>query len=132
MHRPEDVEITYIGKPVVTGYREQTDNKFWRVPIEAPQDEMPNKLALVDQLLLSKLPPVSREQVSEAKEIAHNLHEILSLSQGIMHAVCGYPAKSTWVKAIWTGNFAGWPLLTAKKIYTHYPITNKTPMGHLN
>ena len=97
MHRPEDVDITYKGKPVVTGYCEKSGNKFWRVPIKAPQDKMPKKLYLVDRLLLSKLSPVLREQLSEAKEIAHNMYEIPSLSQGIrwMYAVCGYPAKST-------------------------------------
>ena len=79
---------------------------------------MPKKLSLVDQLLLSKLLPLSREQLSEAKEIAHNVYEIPSLSQGIrwMHAVCGYPAKSTWIKAIRANNFAGWPLLTVKNV----------------
>ena len=72
--------------------------------------------------------------MSEAKESAHNVYEIPSLSQGIrwMHAVCGHPAKSTWIKVIRAGNFAGWPLLTVKNVFKHYQITDKTPMGHLN
>ena len=82
IHRPEDVDITYKGKPVVTGYCKRTGHKFWRASIEAPQDNTP-KLLLVDQLLLSKLPPVLREQLSEASEIAHNVYEIPSLAQGI-------------------------------------------------
>ena len=45
-----------------------TGNKFWRVPIEEPQDKMPRKLSIVERLLLSKSPPVLREQVSKAKE----------------------------------------------------------------
>jgi len=28
-----------------------------------------------------------------------------------MHAVCGYPVKSTWLKAIKAGNYVGWPML---------------------
>ena len=47
------------------------------------------------------------------------------------HAVCGYPVKSTWVKAIKTGNFVGWPLLTAKNVRKYYPKTSKTPKGHM-
>jgi len=35
---------------------------------------------------------------------------IPSTEQGIqwMHAVCGYPVNSTWLKAIIAGNFIGW------------------------
>ena len=41
MYQPEDVDITYKGAPVVTGYREKRGHKFWRVLIEAPQDNSP-------------------------------------------------------------------------------------------
>ena len=33
-----------------------------------------------------------------------------------MHAVCGYPVKSTWVKAIKAGNFTGWPMLNKHNV----------------
>jgi hypothetical protein len=49
-----------------------------------------------------------------------------------MHAVCGYPVKSTWLKAIAAGNFIGWPLLTVQNVKKYYPETTKTPKGHLN
>ena len=32
-----------------------------------------------------------------------------------MHAVCGYPVKSTWIKAIKAGYFTGWPMLNKSK-----------------
>ena len=109
MHQLEVVHITDTGEPIVTGYRKQIGNKFWQVPIKPPQDRMLKKLALVDQLLLSKLPPVLREQVSEAKKIVHTVYEIPSLNKGMrwIHAVCGYPAKPTWIKTICAGTFAG-------------------------
>ena len=109
-------------------------HKFWRVPIKAPQDKVPKKMYLMDQLLLSKLPPILREQVSDATGIAQNVYEIPSLSKIIrwMHAVCGYPAKSTWLKTIRAGNFAWWPLVTIKNVYKYYLITDKTAMGRLN
>ena len=49
-----------------------------------------------------------------------------------MHAVCGYPFKSTWPKAIKAGNFTGWPMLTIHNLSKYYPETTETPKGHLN
>ena len=49
-----------------------------------------------------------------------------------MHAVCGYPVKSTWIKAVKAGNFNGWPMLTERNINKYYPDTMATPNGHLN
>ena len=49
-----------------------------------------------------------------------------------MHAVCGYPVKSTWMKAVAAGNYIGWPLLTVRNVNKYYPETNETSMGHLN
>jgi hypothetical protein len=49
-----------------------------------------------------------------------------------MHAVCGYPIKTTWVKAVKAGNFVGWPLLTVKNIIKYYPERDEMPKGHMN
>ncbi|KAL7529451.1 hypothetical protein ACHAXR_002973 [Thalassiosira sp. AJA248-18] len=49
-----------------------------------------------------------------------------------MHAICGYPIKSTWLAAVKAGNYAEWPLLTARNIKKYYPETSETPKGHLN
>ena len=49
-----------------------------------------------------------------------------------MHAVCGYPVKSTWLRAIKKGNFHGWPLLTERNVKKYYPETVETPKGHMN
>ncbi|KAL7480747.1 hypothetical protein ACHAW6_006410 [Cyclotella cf. meneghiniana] len=49
-----------------------------------------------------------------------------------MHAVCGYPVKSTWLKVVQARNFVGWPLLTPKNIQKYYPGSMETPEGHLN
>eukprot|EP00804_Cyclotella_cryptica_P028482 CCRYP_020573-RA/>CCRYP_020573-RA protein AED:0.34 eAED:0.34 QI:0/0/0/1/1/1/3/0/453 len=65
---------------------------------------------------------------------AHSVYDLPSTEQAIkwMHAVCGYPVKSTWLKAIQAGNFVGWPLLTAKNVHKYYPDSAETPQGHLN
>ena len=49
-----------------------------------------------------------------------------------MHVVCGYPVKSTWLKAIKAGNFVGWPILTERNVNKYYQGTNETPKGHMN
>jgi len=49
-----------------------------------------------------------------------------------MHAVCGYPVKSTWLKAIKTGNYVGWPMLNERTVPKYYPKTIKTVKGHLS
>ncbi len=46
--------------------------------------------------------------------------------------MCGYPVKSTWLKAVQAGNFVGWPLLTQRNVNKYYPETVETPKGHLN
>jgi hypothetical protein len=49
-----------------------------------------------------------------------------------MHAVCGYPVKSAWLKAIKAGNYVGWPMLNECNIQKYYPKTIETAKGHLN
>ncbi len=49
-----------------------------------------------------------------------------------MHAICGYPVKSTWLKAIKAGNYVGWPMLNECNVQKYYPKTIETAKGHLN
>jgi hypothetical protein len=49
-----------------------------------------------------------------------------------MHAICGFPVKSTWLKAVKAGNYLGWPLLTVRNVPKYYPESIETPKGHLN
>jgi hypothetical protein len=65
--------------------------------------------------------------------MANSVYDLPSTEQAIkwMHAVCGYPVKSTWIAAIEAGNFVGWPLLTARNVRKYYPETSETPKGHM-
>jgi hypothetical protein len=49
-----------------------------------------------------------------------------------MHAICGYPVKSTWLKAIKAENYVDWPVLTERNVQKYYLKTIKTAKGHLN
>jgi hypothetical protein len=62
------------------------------------------------------------------------VYDLPSIEQAIkwMQAVCGFPVKSTWIKAVKASNFVGWPLLTEKNIAKYYPETDETPKGHMN
>ncbi len=47
----------------------------------------------------------------------HSIYDLPSTEQAIkwMHAVCGYPVKPAWLKAIKAGNYIGWPMLTERQ-----------------
>ena len=65
---------------------------------------------------------------------ANRIYDFPSIEEAIkwMHAVCGYPGKSTWINAIKTGNYIGWPMLNEWNVAKYYPETTETPKGHLN
>ena len=65
----------------------------------------------------------------ELKRVANNVYELPSTAQAIryLHAACGFPAKSTWVKAIRKGNYVGWPFLTVEAVNKHFPESVWTP-----
>ena len=65
---------------------------------------------------------------------ANSVYNLPSTKEVIkwMHAVCGYPVKSTWLKAVKAGNYIGWPLPTKRNVNKYYPETTETPKGHMN
>ena len=65
---------------------------------------------------------------------ALNVYDLPTIEEAVrwMHASCGYPVKSTWIKAIKAGNFLGWPIINIRTVSTYYPETQETPKGHLN
>ena len=106
-----DVKITVTGEAVLQGWRE---GNLWRVPLE-------------DGSSVS----ISEDKLTES---ANNLFELPSLRESIryLHASLGFPVKSTWLKAIRAGNFAGWPLVTVENVHKYFPESEETQMGHLN
>ena len=67
-------------------------------------------------------------------EQANSIYNLPSTEQAVkwMHGVCGYPVKSTWLKAIKAGNFVRWPILTKHNVSKYYRDTDKIPKGHMN
>ena len=48
-----------------------------------------------------------------------------------LHAAAGFPIKSTWLAAIWAGNYATCPGLTYENAKTYHPTTGETLKGHM-
>jgi len=116
VHKEIDVLITGKGKPILIGARDS--NERYRVPLVQQQGNWQ-----------------PRAPFKKAKHIlqqAKSVYDLPSTEHAIkwMHAVCGYPVKSTWLAAIEAGNYIGWPFLTACDVKKYYPETTATPNGH--
>ncbi|EJK62273.1 hypothetical protein THAOC_17120, partial [Thalassiosira oceanica] len=118
VHRDRDVLILVKGKPVMIGRRD--DNGRYKIPLVRQRQQMK--------------PVVPRKRDIERLERANSVYDLPSVEEAIkwMHAACGYPVKSTWLKAIKAGNFHGWPLLSVRTVKKYYPETTATDKGHLN
>ena len=79
IHRREDLDLTCKRGPVETGWRANDGARLWHVPIAAK-----NKSTLVERLLLTKSPRVTREQLPDtAVEHANNVYELPAIAQAI-------------------------------------------------
>jgi len=116
--KEEDVLIKCKGIPLLVGARDERGR--YRVPLVQQRGQWQ--------------PRKPSKKAQRALEKANSVYDLPSTEQAIkwMHAVCGYPVKSTWLKAIKAGNFIGWPMLTEKNVNKYYPETVETPKGHLN
>jgi hypothetical protein len=70
----------------------------------------------------------------EGTTTGQQIYDLPSTKQAIkwMHAICGYPVKSTWLKTIKVGNYVGWPMLTERNVQKYYLKATETAKGHLN
>eukprot|EP00957_Ditylum_brightwellii_P088363 6731099-Ditylum_brightwellii.AAC.1 len=48
-----------------------------------------------------------------------------------LHAAAGYPAPSTWIKAVQKGYYISWPGLTADNVRWYLPKSPITSWGHI-
>jgi hypothetical protein len=118
VHKDTDVLITCQGEPLLIGARDAHGR--YRIPLTQHKGQWQ--------------PRRPSKKARQTLRHANSVYDLPSTEQAIrwMHAVCGYPVKSTWLKAIQAGNFIGWPLLTARNIQKYFPETVETPKGHLN
>ena len=118
VHKEEDVLITVNKEPILIGIRDEQGR--YRIPLQQYKGQWK--------------PRQASKKARQTLRQANSVYDLPSTEQAIkwMHAVCGYPVKTTWLKAIKAGNYIGWPLLTVKNVTKYYPETTETPKGHLN
>jgi hypothetical protein len=118
VHKETDVLIRCKGAPLLIGVRDKHGQ--YRIPLIQKRGQWQ--------------PRNPSKKARHALEKANSVYNLPSTEQGIkwMHAVCGYPVKSTWLKAIAAGNFIGWPLLNVRNVKKYHPETTETPKGHMN
>jgi hypothetical protein len=118
VHKEEDVLITVNNEPILIGVRDEQGR--YRIPLQQHKGQWK--------------PRHASKKARQTLRKANSVYDLPSTEQAIkwMHAVCGYPVKTTWLKAIKAGNYIGWPLLTVKNVTKYYPETTETPKGHLN
>jgi hypothetical protein len=118
VHDEKDVLITCKNKPLFIGVRDKHGR--YRIPLVQRrgqwQPRHPSKKA--------------RHALNQAKSV----YDLPSTEQAIkwMHVVCGYPVKTTWIRAIKAGNYVGWPMLTERNVSKYYPETDETIKGNMN
>ena len=91
IHKEEDVPITCQSKPTLIGKRDERG----RYRISLTQDH-------------GQFQPRRPTKSSRRKlQMAQIVYDLPSKEEAVkwMHAVCGYPVNSTWIKAIKTGNY---------------------------
>ena len=110
--------ITCKGKPILIGVRDSHGR--YRIPLVQQRGQWQ--------------PRYPSKQVRKTLRQANSVYDLPSTKQAIkwMHAICGYPVKSTWLKAIKAGNYVGWPMLNERNVQKYYPETIETAKGHLN
>jgi len=118
VHKETDVLITCKGEPILIGVRDERGR--YRIPLIQQQGQWQ--------------PRRPSKQAQKCLRQANSVYDLPSTEQAIkwMHAVCGYPVKLTWLKAIKAGNYIGWPMLTERNVNKYYPETSETPKGHMN
>ena len=80
------------GKSVLTGWREATGTRLWRIALLLGESNLPSI-------------PNNSKQATLAAYSAYELPRVAALIR-YFHAAVGYPVRSTWLKSIGAGNYS--------------------------
>ncbi len=118
VHNEQDVLITCQGEPLFIGVRDQ--HGIYCIPLTQHRGQWQ--------------PQNPSMRAKQALRQANRVYDLPSIEQAVkwMHAVCGYPVKSMWMRATRAGNYVGWPMLTEQNVSKYYPELDKTLKGHMN
>ena len=106
------------GKPVLIGRRDERGR--YRIPLIYTQGQWK--------------PQQQKNKSKKYLQEANSVYDLNTTEEYIkwMHAVCGYPVKSTWIKAIKAGNIIGWTMLNKRNVAKYYPETKDILKGNMN
>jgi hypothetical protein len=118
------VEIWFQDTIILHGTQDPHTN-VWIIPLQLPNPNQPPPRPLPGHL---------EHQANNATPQANSVYHTSTQANLIqfLHASCGSPVPSTWIKAIDNGHFATWPGLTADLVRTHLPKSTATVKCHLN
>ena len=80
------------GIPVLTSWREQSGPRLWRIALQPDETTLPS---MPHDANRSTLKAYSAYNLPSVRELIH-----------YFHAAAGYPVRSTWLKAIGSGNYS--------------------------
>ena len=102
MYKEEYVLITFKGKGIFVGKRDERG--AYRILLVQSR----GKCQLIKPT----------ERAKKYLQHANCVYDLPSTEEAItwMHAVCGYPDKPTWIKAVKAGNFMGWTMLNGRNV----------------
>ena len=111
----EETAVTVFSKDntlLLKGYLKQSGSKLWHFSL------LPNNIVL---------------QQCPTGPIALNANDLPSVRTLVqyLHAVSGFPVKSTCLTDINAGNYASWPGLTSANVYKYFPVPIENLQGHL-
>ena len=92
-YNEEDVLITCKGAPILIGKRDERGR--YCIPLVQECGQWSPRHPM----------PKTREVIQQSNRV----YDLTSTEQAIrwMHTVCGFPVKSTWIKAVKLGNYIG-------------------------
>ncbi len=118
VYKEEDVLITCKGEAILIGKRDER-GRYWIPLVQNRGNWQPKRPTKHSKKYLQQ---------------ANSVYDLPSTEEATkwMHAVCGYPVKSIWLKAVKAGNHISWSLLTEQDVNKYYPKTTETPKGCMN
>ena len=90
---------------------------------------VPSSVAVLDHIVLYQTDPAT----PSLEEAIHSVYDLPIIERTIryLHAVAGFPTKSTWIKSIRNGNYLTSPLITVTNVHKHFPESEETHKGHM-
>lgn len=122
------VRITHDDDTVLVGNRDPTTN-LWTIPLQPAEEDF----HMIDERMEDEglgYHGFLRPQYHRANSAYHTTNQVEHVT--FLHAACGYPVPTTWIKAIDNGHFATWPGLTADLVRKHLAKSVPTLKGHLH